>query len=102
MSKPTDHWTEDALNDLALIWEQNPQYRDRLLAIRARLDDRLKNYPEGLAIETSPDGTAIGFEPPLPWDEEMVIAIGIRFVVSEGKVYHAWAYIKPDRRQPDG
>jgi len=45
MSKPTDHWTEDALKDLALIWEQNPRYHDRLLAIRARLDDRLKSDP---------------------------------------------------------
>ncbi len=98
MSKPTDHWTEDALKDLARIWEQNPQHHDRLLVRRARLDDRLKSDPEELAVEISPDGTAIGFEPPLPLDEGMVIAIGIRFVVSERKVYQAWAYIKPELR----
>jgi hypothetical protein len=87
------------------MFERNPRYREELLGIRPRIDERPANDAEGFIIDeevvTDEEQRRVGLEPRPPLNKEHSVAIGVRFIVSEQsvKIYASWIYIKPSLRR---
>ena len=87
------------------MFERYPRYREELLLIRPRLEERLETDAEGFVydeeVEADRQQSRVGLEPRPPLNDDENVAIGVRFIVTDStvKVYSAWIYVRPSRRR---
>jgi hypothetical protein len=93
MSNPWVPWTPEAENELARIWNDNPDLRAEITAAAAAIDRELSNEHSRHAFAAEPRETlqgvrvSPGFEPPLM----------VWFVIDPVLVYRVRLMRKPSR-----